>query len=132
MSDASATSTPGATSLDFVLRPPPSLAELTPRADEIAGIARSHRARRVRVVGSVARGEAGAGSDLDLLVDFDDDASLLDIVALEGALSDLLGCRMDVLDAGAFEPETRVVGPDNAERRERIRQALAREAHALR
>jgi hypothetical protein len=56
----------------------------------------------------------------------------LDIVALEGALSDLLGCRVDVLDAGAFEPATRVVGPDNAERRERIRQALAREAHALR
>jgi predicted nucleotidyltransferase len=79
----------------------------------------------------VARGEADAGSDLDLLVDFDDDTSLLDIVALEGALSDLLGCRVDVLDAGAFEPGAQVVGPDDAER-ERIRQTLAREAHALR
>ncbi len=86
----------------------------------------------MRVVGSVARGEAGPGSDLDLLVDVEDDAGLLDIVALEGALSDLLGCRVDVLDAGAFEPATRVVGPDDPERRERIRQALAREAHALR
>ena len=66
------------------------------------------------------------------MVDFEEDASLLDIVALEGALSDLLGCRVEVLDARAFEPEARVVGPDDAERQERIRQTFAREAHALR
>ena len=122
----------GATSRSRSVGPPPGIDALTRRADEIDAISRRHRARGLRVVGSVARGEAGPGSDLDLLVDFEDDASLLDIVALEGALSDLLGCRVDMLDEGAFEPATRVVGPDNPARRERIRQALEREAHALR
>jgi hypothetical protein len=111
---------------------PPTLSHLRRRAGELTELAERHRGRRVRVVGSVARGEAGPESDLDLLVDFEDDASLLDIVALERALSDLLRCRVDVLDAGAFHPATRVVGPDNAERRERIRRALEREAHTLR
>jgi uncharacterized protein len=120
-----------ATAATLKLGEPPTLSQLRRRAGEIAKLAEGHRARRVRVVGSVARGEAGPESDLDLLVDFEDDASLLDIVALERALADLLRCRVDVLDAGAFRPETRVVGPDNSKRRERIRQALEREAHAL-
>ena len=112
--------------------PPPTLSQLRRRAGELTKLAETHRARKVRVVGSVARGEAGPESDLDLLVDFEDDASLLDTIALERAVSDLFRCRVDVLDAGAFDPETRVVGPDNAERRERLRQALEREAHTLR
>jgi hypothetical protein len=69
--------------------------------------------------------KAGFGRDVDLLVDFEDDA-------LERGLSDLVGCPVDVLDAGAFEPARRVVGLDNAERRERIRKVVAREVHALR
>lgn len=37
------------------------------RRDEILRIAASHDASDVRVVGSVARGDAGADSDIDLL-----------------------------------------------------------------
>jgi len=39
------------------------------RRTEILGVARKRRAHRVAVFGSVARGEAGPDSDLDLLVD---------------------------------------------------------------
>lgn len=58
---------------------PLGLEELRRRAAEIGRLARKHRARRVRVVGSVARGDASAGSNLDLLVDFQERASSFDV-----------------------------------------------------
>lgn len=45
----------------------------------------------------IARGTDGADSDLDLLITFDDQASLLDQSALVGALTDLLQVRVDVV-----------------------------------
>jgi predicted nucleotidyltransferase len=39
------------------------------RRDEIMTVARRHGVTRVRVFGSMARGDAGPTSDLDLLVD---------------------------------------------------------------
>jgi uncharacterized protein len=72
--------------------PPPSLEELRQRGDQINRVVESHGARKLRVFGSVARGEAESGSDLDLLVDMGDGASLLKLAALQGALEDLLGC----------------------------------------
>lgn len=47
----------------------------------------------------MARGEAGTGSDLDLLVDFTDEASALDEVGLRLALEELLGVEVDVIGA---------------------------------
>lgn len=50
-----------------------------------------------RVFGSVARGDDEPGSDVDMLVDFTDEASLLDEVGLRLALSDLLRVEADVV-----------------------------------
>ncbi|RNI24258.1 helix-turn-helix domain-containing protein [Flexivirga caeni] len=50
-----------------------------------------------RVFGSVARGEDTAGSDVDILVQFTDEASLLDEVALRLALTDLLRVEVDLV-----------------------------------
>ena len=61
------------------------------RRPEILGVARKRRARRIAVFGSVARGEAHPDSDVDLLVDFEPGASLLDHVGLFQDLEDLLG-----------------------------------------
>jgi len=44
--------------------------ELHCRKDEIESAARDAGARRIRVFGSVARGEENAESDIDFLVDF--------------------------------------------------------------
>ncbi len=62
----------------------------------IAILAR-HRARRPRVFGSVARGSDGSSSDIDLLVEVDDDVSLFDLARAETELSDLLGAPVDVV-----------------------------------
>ncbi|MGH3273204.1 MAG: nucleotidyltransferase family protein [Streptosporangiaceae bacterium] len=67
------------------------------RRDEILAVARKRRAHRISVFGSVARGEAGPGSDVDLLVEFEPETSLLDHIGLFQDLEDLLGVGVDVI-----------------------------------
>ena len=50
------------------------------KREEILRIATSHGAERVRVFGSLVRGEAGPDSDVDVLVNLRRGRSLLDIV----------------------------------------------------
>ena len=64
-------------------------------------------ARNVRVIGSVARGEAGPESDLDLLVDLEKGRSLLDHAALMIELEKLLGCKVDVAIEQGLRPRVR-------------------------
>lgn len=64
-----------------------------------------HHARDARVFGSVARGDVTETSDLDLVVDFTDDASLLDEVGLRLALRDLLDLEVDVVGADSLRGE---------------------------
>jgi predicted nucleotidyltransferase len=73
------------------------------RREDILRIAARHGASNVRVFGSAARGDAIEGSDLDLLVKFDADRSLLDHGALIDNLSELLGIKVDVVSEGALK-----------------------------
>ena len=52
----------------------------------------------LRLHGSVARGEAGPDSDVDLIAEFDParKLSLLDMIGLENRLADLLGTQVDL------------------------------------
>ncbi len=90
---------------------------LKSKRDEILRIAAKHGASNVRVFGSVARGEAGPESDVDILVDLEKGRSLLDHAALLVDLEELLGLRVDVVTERGL--------------RERIRQRVAREAIPL-
>ena len=74
------------------------------RRGEILAAARRRRATHVRVFGSVARGQATPDSDVDFLVDFDAEASLLDQVGLTQDLEELLGVSVDVISAGGLRP----------------------------
>ncbi len=77
-------------------RRPPSLDELRARRGEILEIAARYGVFDIRIYGSVARGEAREGSDVDFLVDVDEDRSLLDLGAFYADLRDLIGCEIDV------------------------------------
>ena len=79
-----------------------ALKDILKLRDDILRIAAQHGARDVRIFGSVVRGEAQDASDLDVLVKLDEDRSLLDHVALEQDLEDLLGCDVDVVTEGAL------------------------------
>jgi predicted nucleotidyltransferase len=80
---------------------------LRDKRDEILQIAASHGARDVRVFGSMARGEAGPDSDIDILVKLDPGRSLLDIVAIKQDLEDLIGCEVDVVTEASISPYIR-------------------------
>jgi predicted nucleotidyltransferase len=80
---------------------------LKDRREEILEIAASHGARNVQVFGSLARGEAGPDSDVDILVELDPGRSLLDIIAIKQDLEDLLGCKVDVVTEAAISPYIR-------------------------
>jgi len=70
---------------------------LEEKRDQILRIASRHGAHNIRVFGSVARGDADESSDIDLLVDFEPDRSLLDHAALVLDLEELLGRKVDVV-----------------------------------
>ena len=74
---------------------------------QVLRLAAAHGATNVRVFGSLARGDAGAGSDIDLLVKLERGRSLLDIVALKQDLEDLLGRKVDVLTEPSISPYMR-------------------------
>jgi predicted nucleotidyltransferase len=69
---------------------------LDARRSEILAVAARYGVTNVRVFGSVARREARADSDLDLLVTFPRGTSLLDQIGFAQDLEDLLGMRVEV------------------------------------
>ena len=77
------------------------------RREEITSLAARHGAHNVRVFGSVARGDATEVSDLDLLVRFEPERSLMDHGMLIEELQDLLGVRVDVVSESALSPQDR-------------------------
>lgn len=83
---------------------PPTLALLRSYRQPIVALAERYGAHNLRVFGSVARGEADADSDIDLLVDFFKDHSLLDRIALIQELSDLLSFKVDVVQEKMLKP----------------------------
>lgn len=64
---------------------------------------------RVRVFGSVARGEADSSADIDLLVDFGagTGVGLLALMRVKDVMEDLLGRRVDVLTEGSLSAPLR-------------------------
>ena len=74
-------------------------------AERMTPILRRHGVVRAGLFGSVARGEAGPQSDLDLLVEFDRQTSLLDRAGLKLELEDALGRTVDVVHyRSLYEP----------------------------
>lgn len=51
----------------------------------------------VGVFGSYARGEENEKSDLDILIDFNIEVDLLELIGMEQELSELLGIKVDLI-----------------------------------
>lgn len=65
---------------------------------------RRHGARKVELFGSFARGEARADSDIDILVEFKERKSLLELVGIEQELEEALGVKVDLLTKKWISP----------------------------
>jgi len=83
---------------------------------EIISIAERNGGRKVRIFGSLARGDSGIDSDVDFLIELEPERSLLDIVAIKQDLEDLLQRKVDVVTESAVSPYIR---------REIVRQAIS-------
>ena len=70
-------------------------------------VAASYKARELGLFGSFARGEQDAGSDVDVLVDFDDGADLFDLTGLALYLEEQLQRKVDVVPRRALREELR-------------------------
>ncbi len=87
----------------FVPRSPLGKRLVEHRNAIIEAAARRH-ASNVRVFGSVARGEDRSGSDVDLLVDVDEQATPFDLLDLGCDLEDELGVHVDVGAPSSLRP----------------------------
>ena len=77
------------------------------KSDEIRRIAARHGASQIRIFGSVARGEAGPGSDVDFLVEAGPRTTPWFPAGLIVDLEDLLGRRVEVVTSRGLNPDLR-------------------------
>ena len=84
------------------------------RREEVMTILGGHRAdlkrfgvKSLRLFGSVARDEAASGSDVDLLVGFEQTPSFLLFMKLRIFLEDLLGATVDLVTEGGLKERAR-------------------------
>lgn len=75
---------------------------LNANREAVRRVVLAHRATNPRVFGSVARGQDGEASDLDLLIDPGPSTTLFDIGAIRHELLGLLGVPVDVLTPKAL------------------------------
>lgn len=86
----------------------------TKNLTEIMSILKNHESelkkrypiKRIGIFGSYLREEAGDKSDLDILVEFEEDANigLLRFLEIENYLSDLFGVQVDLVERSVLKP----------------------------
>lgn len=81
-----------------------SLSELQNLRNELLPIFQKYGATNVRVFGSFARKEIQEDSDIDFLVNLDDNRSAFDLVHLIDELENLLKRKIDIGDEEAIHP----------------------------
>jgi len=72
---------------------------------KIIPVLQQHDVIHAAIFGSFARGEEKEDSDLDILVEFGEGKSLLDLVGLKLELEEFLGRKIDVVTYNALHPE---------------------------
>ncbi len=75
--------------------------------EKILPVLQRHGIKRAGIFGSVARGEASPESDVDVLVELDRQASLLDFIGIKLDLEDVLGRSVDLVEYAAIKPRLR-------------------------
>lgn len=71
---------------------------------QLIPILQKHQVSKASIFGSVSTGTASKSSDLDLLVEFSGEKSLLDLVSLKLDLEEEIDRKVDVLTYRALHP----------------------------
>ena len=67
-------------------------------------LANEHKVKTIGVFGSYLRNKARRGSDLDLLVEFNEPVTLIDFIRTENYLSSITGLKVDLVMKDALKP----------------------------
>ena len=67
-------------------------------------IKKKFKVKTIGIFGSYIRGEQKHGSDVDVLVEFDEPVGLFEFMRLENYLSDLLAIKVDLMSKKALKP----------------------------
>jgi len=78
--------------------------ELDEIKEKIIPVLRRYDVKRASVFGSFARGEEKEESDIDILVEFKGEKSLLDLAGLKIELEEVLEKKVDVLTYNSLHP----------------------------
>jgi hypothetical protein len=70
-------------------------------------LARKFGVKSLALFGSISRNEAGPGSDVDLLVEFDRPVGYFGLFALQDHLESVLGCKVDLGTPDSLKPRIR-------------------------
>ncbi len=70
-------------------------------------VEKKYKARIIGIFGSYARGEQKEASDVDILVNFQENATLFDFVGLSLFLEEKLGLPVDIVPRDAIRDELR-------------------------
>lgn len=82
--------------------------ELLSKLREVKPIILSdYRAKDIGLFGSFVRGDQHGDSDIDVLVEFEEEADLFDLVGLGQYLEEILQRKVDVVPKRAIRPELR-------------------------
>ncbi len=77
------------------------------RIDRAAPELRAYAVKELWLFGSAAREELKAGSDIDILVDFNAPVTLFEFARLRRRLESLLGRSVDLVTRDALKPQLR-------------------------
>ncbi len=72
--------------------------------NQIIYITSKFHPKLIGVFGSYARGENNQNSDVDILIDFEQDLNLLDLIGLEQELTEVLKIKVDLITLRSLNP----------------------------
>jgi len=72
--------------------------------EKVVQVLKNQGARKIAIFGSYARGEEKPESDIDIIVEFSERKSLLELVRIERELSEVLGIKVDLLTEKSISP----------------------------
>ncbi len=70
-------------------------------------VLRRHGVKKAGLFGSYVRGEARKDSDIDILVEVDDDMSLLDFAGIKVEIEESIGRKVDLVEYSTIKPVLR-------------------------
>jgi len=71
---------------------------------KILPVLKENRVKKAGIFGSYARGEQGKNSDIDILVEVQNDWSLLDLIKLQKEIEKVIQNRIDLLEYNELHP----------------------------